>query len=107
MPRLSIDIDVVFTDHTLDRQAVLRAIAVDLQGVKSEILRMGYRAQLPSSKSGDEVKLLIEGNGVQVKVEVNFVFRGTVLSVGQRALIRQHSAHLDGAARRKAAVGIH
>jgi predicted nucleotidyltransferase component of viral defense system len=87
MPRLSIDIDVVFTDHTLDREAALRGIAADLKGVKSEISRMGHRAQLPTSKSGDEVKLLIEGNGVQVKVEVNFVFRGTVLPVVQRPLI--------------------
>src|ERR1700730_15648250 len=73
MPRLSIDIDVVFTDHSLDREAALRAIAADLKNVKAEISRMGHRAQLPTSKSGDEVKLLIEGNGVQVKVEVNFV----------------------------------
>ena len=48
---------------------------------------MGYRAQLPTPKSGDEVKLLIERNGVQVKVEVNFIFRGTVLPVTQRSLI--------------------
>ncbi len=87
MPRLSIDIDVVFTDHTLDREAALRAIAADLKGVKAEILRIGYRAQLPTSRSGDEVKLLIEGNGVRVKVEVNFVFRGTVLPVALRPLI--------------------
>jgi hypothetical protein len=87
MPRLSIDIDVAFTDHTLDREAALRAIAADLKRVKAEISRMGHRAQLPTSKSGDEVKLLIEGNGVQVKVEVNFVFRGMVLPVAQRSLI--------------------
>src|SRR5258708_15960933 len=54
---------------------------------KSAILAMGHRAILPTTKSGDEVKLLIEGNGVQVKVEVNFVFRGTVLPVVQRPLI--------------------
>jgi hypothetical protein len=74
MPRLSIDLDVVFTDHTLDREAALRAIATELKRIKAEILRMGYRAQLPTSKSGDEVKLIIEGNGVQVKVEVNSSF---------------------------------
>jgi predicted nucleotidyltransferase component of viral defense system len=87
MPRLSVDIDVVFTDYTLDREAALRAIAADLRGIKSAITAMGHRAQLPTTKSGDEVKLLIDGNGVQVKVEVNFVFRGTVLPVAQRSLI--------------------
>jgi predicted nucleotidyltransferase component of viral defense system len=87
MPRLSIDIDVVFTDHTLDRETALKAIAADLKSIKSAISAMGHRADLPTTKSGDEVKLIIEGNGVRVKVEVNFVFRGTVLPVVQRPLI--------------------
>jgi predicted nucleotidyltransferase component of viral defense system len=87
MPRLSVDIDVVFTDHTLDREAALKAIAADLKSIKSAISAMGHRADLPTTKGGDEVKLIIEGNGVRVKVEVNFVFRGTVLPVVQRPLI--------------------
>jgi predicted nucleotidyltransferase component of viral defense system len=87
MPRLSVDIDVVFTDHALDREGALRAISAELKSIKAEVSRMGYRAQLPTSKSGDEVKLLVDGNGVQVKVEVNFIFRGTVLPVAQRSLI--------------------
>jgi hypothetical protein len=86
MPRLSIDVDVVFTDHTLDREAALLAIAADLKDIKSAISAMGHRAVLPTTKSGDEVKLAIAGNGVQVKVEVNFVFRGTVLPVVQLPL---------------------
>src|SRR5580692_8901487 len=87
MPRLSIDIDVVFTDHTLDRETALKAIAADLRSIKSAISAMGHRAGLPTTKGGDEVKLIIEGNGIRVKVEVNFVFRGTVLPVVQRPLI--------------------
>lgn len=87
MPRLSVDIDVVFTDHTLDRETALRAIAADLKAAKSAISTMGYRATLPTTKSGDDVKLSIEGNGLQLKVEVNFVFRGTVLPVTQRPLM--------------------
>jgi predicted nucleotidyltransferase component of viral defense system len=31
MPRLSVDIDVVFTDHALGREDALRAIAADLK----------------------------------------------------------------------------
>jgi predicted nucleotidyltransferase component of viral defense system len=86
-PRLSVDIDVVFTDHTLDRETALKTIAADLKIIKSAISAMGHRADLPTTKGGDEVKLIIEGNGVRVKVEVNFVFRGTVLPVVQRPLI--------------------
>src|SRR5207245_1082980 len=40
------------------------------------------------TKSGDDVKLLVEGGGARVKIEVNFVFRGTVLPVAQNALIQ-------------------
>jgi len=87
MPRLSVDIDVVFTDHTLDREAALRAIAADLKAVKSAISAMGYRADLPTAKSGDDVKLFVTGNGSRIKVEVNVVFRGTVLPVTRRPLI--------------------
>ena len=86
MPRLSVDIDVVFTDHTLNREDALQAIVADLKATKSAISARGFRAHLPSAKGGENVKLLVEGNGQQVKVEVNFVLRGTVLSVIHRPL---------------------
>ena len=95
MPRLSVDIDVVFTDHALDRETALKAIAADLKSIKSAISAMGHRADLPTTKGGDEVKLIIEGNGVRVKVEVNFVFRGSVLPVvrGSAAIARGAGQH--------------
>jgi predicted nucleotidyltransferase component of viral defense system len=86
MPRLSVDIDVVFTDYTLNREDALQTIAGNLKAAKSAISAMGFRATLPTTKSGDDVKLFVERNGLQVKVEVNFVFRGTVLPVQQRPL---------------------
>ena len=87
MPRLSVDIDVVLTDHTLGREAALQAIGDDLNAVKSAISALGYRAVLPTTRNGDDVKLLVEGGGARVKIEVNFVFRGTVLPVVKNALI--------------------
>jgi predicted nucleotidyltransferase component of viral defense system len=87
MPRLSVDIDVVFTDHALGREDALRAIAADLKAAKTAISALGYRASLPTTKSGDDVKLFVEHNGLRIRVEVNFVFRGTVLPVMQRPLM--------------------
>jgi Nucleotidyl transferase AbiEii toxin, Type IV TA system len=81
LPRLSVDMDVVFIDHTLNRNDALQAIAEDLATAKSAIADMGYRALLPTTKAGDDVKLLAEADGARVKVEVNFVFRGTLLPV--------------------------
>lgn len=83
-PRLSVDIDVVFIDHSIDRDGALQAIAADLAAARSAIVGLGYRAQLPTTKVGDDVKLLVEGNGARVKVEVNFVFRGTLLLWSER-----------------------
>src|SRR5579859_819196 len=90
MPRLSVDIDFVFTDYTLNREDALRTIAANLKAAKSEISTMGFRATLPTTKSGDDVKLFVKGNGQQVKGEVNFVFRGTVLPIQQRPLNTVH-----------------
>lgn len=52
LPRLSVDIDVVFTDHTLDRDAALQATSEDLVAAKSLIDKMGYRVSLPTNRSG-------------------------------------------------------
>jgi len=60
LPRLSVDIDVVLVDHTLGRDQALQAIAEDLAAAKSVIATMGYRTSLPTTKSGDNVKLLVE-----------------------------------------------
>lgn len=87
MPRLSVDIDVVFTDHAMEREASLTAIGDDLQTAKAKLERMGYSATIRKTQKGDEAKLLVADQASQIKVEVNFVFRGTLLSVTRRALV--------------------
>lgn len=91
MPRLSVDIDVVFTNHTLERDAALAAISTALAVSQATLKGRGYRATPLKTGLGDEVKLLVEDDLAKVKVEVNFVFRGTVMPVVQR--------HLTSAAR--------
>ena len=86
LPRLSVDIDVVFVDHTLGRDEALQAIAADLAMARSLISEMGFRTSRPTTPSGDEVKLLVEAPGARVKIEVNFVFRGTVLPIVRTGL---------------------
>ena len=88
MPRLSVDIDVVFTDYSLDRESALRAISADLGAVKAAIAAIGHRAVLPTTKCGDDVKLLVDAGTLRVKVEVNFVFRGSVLPVVRKPLVK-------------------
>jgi predicted nucleotidyltransferase component of viral defense system len=87
MPRLSVDIDLVFADHRPDRQGALQAIALELATVQVALAGKGLRAHLPANPSGDDVKLVVSNDTAQVKVEVNFVFRGTALPVETRSLV--------------------
>lgn len=81
LPRLSVDIDVVFTDHKLSREAALRQIAAALELARHELNRRGLQAESPVRTQGDESKIYLRRGRQQVKVEVNHVFRGTILPV--------------------------
>ncbi|OYY60804.1 MAG: hypothetical protein B7Y51_11260, partial [Burkholderiales bacterium 28-67-8] len=87
MPRLSVDIDLVFVDHRLDRETALQVIASELAAVQATLALRGYRAHLPANAQGDDVKLVVSNGAAQVKVEVNVVFRGTALPAERRSLV--------------------
>lgn len=86
MPRLSVDIDVVYADHRVLRHEALKAIGRGLEDARKRLANAGVEAEVSSTKDGDEVKLFIRRARNQVKVEVNHVFRGTVLPVETRHL---------------------
>jgi hypothetical protein len=88
MPRLSVDLDVVYVPHATERGAALEEIAAALDAAQKRLAALGITSELISTKDGDEVKLLIRRDRSQVKVEVNHVFRGTVLPVEPRRLVR-------------------
>ena len=79
LPRLSVDIDVVFIDHKTDRETALDEISQELKRIETTVIGMGYKAKIRKINSGDEVKIFISSPVAEVKIEVNFVFRGTVL----------------------------
>jgi hypothetical protein len=85
LPRLSVDIDVVFTDHRKSRGEALEAIRSSLGAVKARLAARGIDAELPGG-GGEESKLFARRGNALVKVEVNHVFRGTVLDVEHRVL---------------------
>jgi len=86
LPRLSVDIDVVFINHQADRDKALEEIAQELQRIEAATAAMGYETRTRKIHGGDEVKLDIFSAEAQVKVEVNVVFRGTVLPIQTRSL---------------------
>lgn len=88
MPRLSVDIDVVFTDHTLARADALDVIAGALQEASTSLGKRGYTVRIPKKEKGEELKLLVQGPNALVKVEVNCVFRGTLHPVAVSPLAK-------------------
>ena len=87
MPRLSVDLDLVFVDHRIGRTEALQAIAEALSETRENLLRQGIQADLVAAASGEESKLFIRRDRSFVKVEVNHVFRGTLLPVERREMV--------------------
>lgn len=86
LPRLSVDIDVVYVDHTTSRTEALRQIGAALEEIRKELNRRGLQAESSVGALGDESKLFLRRGSHSVKVEVNHVFRGTMLPVQARGL---------------------
>lgn len=81
MPRLSVDIDLVFTDGRLPRPEALEAIRQGLENIRAVLAAGGMECQGPASSVGEETKLFVRRNRSVVKIEVNQVFRGTLMPV--------------------------
>ena len=86
LPRLSVDIDVVFVDHTASRTEALRQIGAALEETRKKLNRRGLQTESSVGALGDESKLFLRRGSHSVKVEVNHVFRGTMLPVQARSL---------------------
>ncbi len=91
MPRLSVDIDVVFVAHKTGRETALAEIAAELAAIQRRFTSRGIGAEVVSSKTGDETKLIARRGREEVKIEINHVFRGTLLPVEHRPLVKAAS----------------
>ena len=87
MPRLSVDLDLVFCDHKMGRADALRLIAESLGATCEALISRGIDAGLVATSGGEESKIFIRRGQSLVKVEANHVFRGTVLAVERRELV--------------------
>lgn len=86
MPRLSVDLDLVFPDHTLPREEALRRINEAIRQSVARLKKQGFQTRVPASADAGETKLLVRQGAIEVKVEVNFVMRGTVRPVRMASL---------------------
>ena len=86
MPRLSVDIDVVYTKWETPREEALRAVSNELDAIAARLAGAGVVTRKIPNKVPGDTKLLVEAGEAQVKIEVNVVFRGTVLPPERRGL---------------------
>lgn len=80
MPRLPVDLDLVFSDHTLPRDEALARINEAVREAAARLGTRDFQTHAPVATAG-ETKLLVRRDAIQVKIEVNFVLRGTVQPV--------------------------
>ncbi len=86
MPRLSVDLDLVFPDHTLPREEAIKRINEAIRQSATRLQKQGFQTYALASGDTGETKLLVRQGAIEVKVEVNFVMRGTVLPVRTASL---------------------
>ena len=85
MPRLSVDLDLVFADHTLPREQALARISEAVRQAAERLTKRGFQTHAPAADAG-ETKLVVRRGRIEVKIEVNFVMRGTVQPVRRASL---------------------
>lgn len=86
MPRLSVDIDVVYIKHRVGREEALAEIGRELGTLRLRLRERGIEVE-GVKVVGDETKLFARRGRQGVKIEVNHVFRGTLLPTEPRALV--------------------
>jgi predicted nucleotidyltransferase component of viral defense system len=85
MPRLSVDLDLVFADHTLPREQALARISEAVRQAAERLTKRGFQTHTPAADAG-ETKLVVRRGRIEVKIEVNSVMRGTVKPVRRASL---------------------
>lgn len=86
LPRLSVDLDLVFIDHNLPRDRALECINTAIRHSADRLNARGFQTRTTMMADAGETKLLVRRGGIEVKIEVNFVMRGTVHPVRQSTL---------------------
>ena len=78
MPRLSVDVDLVFTDHAVGRKEAIARINAAVRDAADRLRARRLEAYVPGAGSDGETKLMVRSGAAEVKVEINTVMRGTV-----------------------------
>jgi predicted nucleotidyltransferase component of viral defense system len=86
MPRLSVDLDLVFADYSLPRDQALQRINEAIRQSAERLTARGFQTRTVIATDAGETKLLVRRGSIEVKIEVNLVMRGTVHPVRMASL---------------------
>lgn len=86
MPRLSVDLDLIFPNHEPPRDQALQRINEAIRQSADRLNKRGFQTHAVVAADAGETKLLVRRGGIEVKIEVNFVMRGTVYPVRMASL---------------------
>jgi predicted nucleotidyltransferase component of viral defense system len=86
MPRLSVDIDLTYTE-ILDRESSLNDIIKSLKQIKARLNEI--KPDIVTEIQEDNLKLLLSHRQAQIKLEVNQINRGCIADVETKALCRK------------------
>jgi predicted nucleotidyltransferase component of viral defense system len=86
MPRLSVDIDAVFVPLGLTRDEAMQGIGHEIARIRTAASRAGLGTRKSASSDSDESQLFVYSKKSQVKIEINTVFRGSLLAPERRSL---------------------
>jgi len=89
MPRLSVDLDLVFPDYTLPRAQALAQINDAIRQAAERLTARGFQVHINAATEAGETKLLVRRGNIEVKVEVNFVMRGIIHPVATASLTQK------------------
>ena len=97
MPRLSVDLDLVYVNRATPRQTALEEITASLQIIARRLEKAGLSTRKVGNKEMGDTKLLIDEGPTMVKIEVNTVLRGSPAGVKENPQARR-SGHARNSA---------
>lgn len=81
MPRLSVDLDLIYIDHMKQRDEAFADISASVNEICVKLKKQGLDAYIkPGSKELDS-KIFVRDGNTEVKVEINHVMRGVISTV--------------------------
>jgi predicted nucleotidyltransferase component of viral defense system len=86
MPRLSVDLDLIYSDYNTPRDQALERINQAIRQSATKLKAAGFQTHAMTATDAGETKLLVRRSGIEVKIEINFNMRGTLHPVRRVSL---------------------